>query len=123
MRINEYNNIDEFIDDYYKGTEMPWDSKDEKRRYMGIEFTYNNVYYRMCREPGDDKDMPRLSDGRIGRYDVIICHCWMDDFKDDDFILIGWYSDLEDVLENCNIDGRKFKDIIMDDNTKIEGKD
>ena len=44
-------------------------------------------------------------------------------FIDDDFILIGWYSDLDDVLENCIIDGRKFKDVIMDDSTKIEGKD
>lgn len=57
----------------------------------------------MCREPGEDDEMPKL--------------------KDDDFILIGWYSDLNDVLENCIIDGRKFKDVIMDDSTKIEGKD
>lgn len=74
MRINEYDNLDEFIDEYYKGAEMPWQSVDGKRRYMGIEFSYKGVYYRMCREPGKDKEMPKLKDGRIGRYDVMICH-------------------------------------------------
>ncbi len=123
MRINEYNNLDEFIDEYYKGVEMPWQSSDGKRRYMGIEFSYKGVYYRMCREPGEDSEMPVLPDGRIGRYDVMICHWAMPEYNDDDFILIGWYSDLDDVLENCIIDGRKFKDVIMDDSTKIEGKD
>ena len=109
----------------YSQTEhqMPWQSSDGKRRYMGIEFSYKGVYYRMCREPGEDDEMPKLPDGRIGRYDVMICHWAMPEFKDDDFILIGWYSDLNDVLENCIIDGRKFKDVIMDDSTKIEGKD
>lgn len=123
MRINEYNNLDEFIDEYYKGVEMPWQSSDGKRRYMGIEFSYKGVYYRMCREPGEDSEMSVLPDGRIGRYDVMICHWAMPEYNDDDFILIGWYSDLDDVLENCIIDGRKFKDVIMDDSTKIEGKD
>lgn len=47
MRINEYNSLDEFIDEYYKGVEMPWQSSDGKRRYMGIEFSYKGVYYRM----------------------------------------------------------------------------
>lgn len=123
MRINEYNNLDEFIDEYYKGTEMPWQSSDGKRRYMGIEFSYKGVYYRMCREPGEDDEMPRLLDGRIARYDVMICHWAMPEFDDDKFVMIGWYSDLNDVLENCIIDGRKFKDVIMDDSTRIEGKD
>lgn len=47
----------------------------------------------------------------------------MTESKDDDNIFVGWYSDLNDVLENCIIDGRKFKDIIMYDSNKIEGKD
>ena len=103
MRINEYNNLDEFIDEYATGKSFSWQNPDYKERFMGIEFSYKGVYYRMCREPGEDDEMPKL--------------------KDDDFILIGWYSDLNDVLENCIIDGRKFKDVIMDDSTKIEGKD
>lgn len=123
MRISEYNNLDEFIDEYATGKSFSWQSPDHKERFMGIEFSNKGVYYRMCREPGEDNEMPKLPDGRIGRYDVMICHWAMPEFKDDDFILIGWYSDLNDVLENCIIDGRKFKDVIMDDSTKIEGKD
>lgn len=54
---------------------------------------------------------------------VMICHWAMPEFDDNEFPLIGWYADLNDVLENCIIDGRKFKDVIMDDSTKIEAKD
>ena len=123
MRINEYNDLSEFIDEYATGKSFSWQNKDHKERYMGIEFSYNDVYYRMCREPGKDSEMPILPDGRMGRYDVMICHWAMSQYKDDDFVLIGWYSDLNDVLENCIIDGKKFKDVIMDDSTKIEAKD
>ncbi len=123
MRINEYNDLSEFIDEYATGKSFSWQNKDHKERYMGIEFSYNDVYYRMCREPGEDSEMPILPDGRIGRYDVMVCHWAMSQYKDDDFVLIGWYSDLNDVLENCIIDGKKFKDVIMDDSTKIEAKD
>ena len=123
MRVNEYNSLEEFIDEYSTGKSFSWQNSDHKERFMGIEFTYNNVYYRMCREPIEDSKLPILQNGRIGRYDVMICHFWMNEYKDNDFVLVGWYSDLNDVLENCIIDGRKFKDVIMDDSTKIEGKD
>ena len=106
MRINEYQSLAEFIDEYSVGTEMPWDSREGKRRYMGIEFSYNGIYYRMCREPGPDDMMPILQDGRIGRYDVMIMHNMMDGYQDDDIITIGWYSDLNDVLETCMIGGK-----------------
>jgi hypothetical protein len=123
MRVNEYNNLEEFIDEYATGKSFSWQNEDHKERFMGIEFSYKDVYYRMCREPLEDEELPVLPDGRIGRYDVMICHWAMPEFKDDDFILIGWYSDLNDVLDNCIIDGRNFRDVIMDDATKIEGKD
>lgn len=123
MRINEYNNIEEFIDEYSSGPEMPWQSKDGKRRYMGIEFSYHGVYYRLCREPGEDADMPKLGNGRIGRYCTYIMHAWMEEFADDDIVELNWYSDLNDVFENWIIDGRPFKEVIMADDTRIEGKD
>lgn len=123
MRINEYNNLEEFIDEYYKGPEAPWESEDGKARYMGIEFFYNGICYRMCNEPGLDEDMPRLEDGRIARYCTYIMHNMMDDVDDDEIIELGWYSDLNDTLDNWIIEGRKFRDVIMDDNTLIYGKD
>ncbi len=123
MRLNEYNNLEEFIDEYATGKSFSWQNEDLKERFMGIEFSYKGVYYRMCREPSYEENLPILEDGRRGRYDVMICHWAMPEFEDDDFIWIGWYADLNDVLENCIIDGRKFKDVIMDDSTIIEGKD
>ena len=37
--------------------------------------------------------------------------------------LIAWYRDIDDLLENCLIDGNSFRDIIMADEAKIIGKD
>ena len=39
------------------------------------------------------------------------------------FESIGLYDDIYELLEECVIDGIKFKDIIMDDNTEILSKD
>ena len=45
MRINEYNNLDEFIDEYATGKSFSWQSPDHKERFMGIEFSNKGVYY------------------------------------------------------------------------------
>lgn len=115
MRINEYNNLQEFIDEYDIIV------KYDVRRMYGIEFIYNNIYYRMCLEPIAEEDLPILNDGRRGKYDVMIVH----DIKSSNpkYELIGWYADMEDLLENCIIQDKKFKDVIMDNDTKIVGKD
>ena len=115
MRINEFNNLQEFIDEY------DFKSKAECEKHIGIEFTYNNIYYRMCCEPLDISEFPILNDGKIGRYDVNIVN-WKTD-TDFEYQLIGWYADMNDLLENCIIDGKKFKEVIMDDSTEIIGKD
>ena len=123
MRLNEFNSLDEFIYEYESGRSIPADNLD-KRKYMGIEFKYNGVYYRMCREPIDEKEVILLEDGRIGRYDVMIMHCEKTGYPlAESFELIGWYADVYDVLDNCIIQNKKFKDIIMDDSTEILGKD
>ena len=50
MRINEYSSLEDFIYEYESGKSIPSDNLD-KPKYMGIEFKYNDIYYRMCREP------------------------------------------------------------------------
>ena len=123
MRINEYNDLQEFIYEYESGRSIPADKLD-RQKFMGIEFKYNDVCYRMCREPRDDKDTVVLSGGRIGQYDVMILHCEKTGYPlSESFELIGWYADLNDVLNNCIIQERKFRDVIMDDQTEILGKD
>lgn len=117
MRENEYNNLQEFIEEY--------DGKKYKahRSFIGIEFTYRNIYYRMCREPLADDELPTLSDGTKGHYRVVIVHWKNGWFSDFDYELIGWYHNIEDLLNNCNLNGQPFRDVIMANETKIIGKD
>ena len=117
MRKNEYQNLKEFCEEY-DGREYP-----DHQSFIGIEFTYHGVYYRMCREPLPDSELPTLPDGRKGRYRVVIVH-WHDGwFSDFDYELVGWFADLDDLLQNCQLDGKHFAAVIMDDTTEIVGKD
>lgn len=45
------------------------------------------------------------------------------DFQFEENYFIGRYDDFYDLLENCIIDGVKSKDVIMHNDTIIEGKD
>lgn len=123
MRQNIYNSLSEFIDEYAYGKSFSWQNEDHKQRFMGLDFSYNGIVYRMCREPGADDEMPILANGKRGRYATYIMHNLMKNVKDDKQILLGWYSDLNDVLENWLIEGKKFKEVIMADETVIEGQD
>lgn len=118
MRINEYKSLLEFCQEY---DENKYDESIEK--HIGIEFVYNQMYYRMCREPIEESELPILSDGKKAQIDVNIVH-WKDGFGSDfSYELVGWYSNLNDVLNNCVLQGQCFKDVIMDDATEIIGKD
>lgn len=41
----------------------------------------------------------------------------------DDYIEIGWYKSLDDVLKNCMIQNIPFEKVIMADETEILSKD
>ena len=41
----------------------------------------------------------------------------------ENYVLLGEYADMNDLLESSVIGNRKLKDIIMDDATEILGKD
>lgn len=69
-------------------------------------------------------ERPVLANNRFGYYNVTIMHCDSMGYPmADSFESIGWYSDLDDLLEHCIIDGNAFKEVIMDDNTIILGQD
>lgn len=44
-------------------------------------------------------------------------------FISNNYNIIGWFKDMNDLLENCYIQGRNFKEVIMDDSTYIDSKD
>ena len=61
---------------------------------------------------------------KLGKYEVALVDSnGHSDFQFEEYQFIGWYDDIYDLLENCYIDGKKFKDVIMDDDTVTEGKD
>lgn len=115
MRINKYNSLDEFIYEY-DSSRRP-STETQPRKFMGIEFLYRGVYYRMCYESAENEGEPRF-------YYVYVMHCESQGYPTADrFEVIGCYEKLHDLLENFLIGGVPFKEVIMDDNTKILSQD
>lgn len=118
MRINEYNNLEEFKSQYQGW----WEPSDGK--WLGLEFKYNNKIYRFHTGPMFEKKKPILPNGKEGKFCIYEMICEKEQYPDcDKYELIGWYSDMNDVLENCVIDGKKFEVIIMNDDTQILAQD
>ena len=118
MRINEYEKFEDFYYEYAYGKAFSWQDPNKKERFRGLEFTYNDEYYRMCNEPLKEEDFPILPNGKKGHYSTMI-----DKTGHFDWEILGWYENLDDVLDNWIIDGKKFREVIMADETKIEWKD
>ncbi len=115
MRINEYTGLEEFIYEYDSGRRPSTET--QPRKFMGIEFLYRGVYYRMCHEPAENEGAPRF-------YYVYVMHCELRGYPAADrFEVIGHYEKLFDLLNTFQIDGVPFKEVIMDGNTKILSKD
>ena len=123
MRTNEYDSLEKFIYEYENGRHSSIDDS-HGRKFMGIEFFYNGVYYRVCREPLNDDERPKLGNGKLGFYNVSIMHCEEKGYPiAENFESVGWYSDIYDLLDHCVITGKIFREVIMDDKTKILSKD
>ncbi len=115
MRINEYNSLDEFIYEYDSGRRPSTET--QGRKFMGIEFLYRGVYYRMCCEPAENDGEPRF-------YYVYVMHCESQGYPTADrFEVIARYEKFQDLPEKFLIGGVPFKDVIMDDNTEILSQD
>ena len=124
MRKNEYNTINEFVYEYCKGREFSWENSDLRERYMGIEFCNKGVYYRMCREPYDPERSPILKNGKPGLYKVMIMHLGQGGYPvANSYECVGWYDSMDSLLDDCVLQGKTFRDVIMDDETEILGKD
>lgn len=122
MRLNYYNSLEDFIGEYSGIRSGKYDT------VYGIDFTYNGKLYRMTMdqmEPDDvRKKFEEKLNKKLGKYEVaLVDPNGSGDFQYHNYQFIGWYDDIYDLLENCYIEGRKFKDVIMDDYTEIEGQD
>ena len=115
MRINEYNSLQEFTDEYVG----EWNPS--KGHRLGLDFKYNGVVYRLHTGAMYNKYDTVLEDGRTALFGVYR-RC-TDESAPRDYVLIGEYADMDDLLDKCFIEGRKFREVIMDDNTEMLGKD
>ena len=116
MRLNEYNSLDEFINEY-TGEWNP-----SGGHWLGLDFIHNGKRYRLHTGAMYNSKCTILPDGKEAVFGIYKFNA-IKDSKGHEYSLIGEYSDMESLLDNCIIDGRKFRDIIMDDNTQMTGKD
>lgn len=115
MRINEYNSLEEFTSEY-TGVWSP-----SSGHWFGLDFRFNGVTYRLHTGPMYKDEETVLPDGReavFGLYRLI--NVTGTDYQ---YTLLGKYADMNDLLESTVVEGRKFRDIIMDDMTEMLGKD
>ena len=94
-----------------------------RRKNRGVIYKY---FPRRVRKLADydEKYSPVLSNGKPGIYNVMIMHCDKYGYPTaDNFESIGWYDSLESLLKECKIGDRFFRDVIIDENTEILGKD
>ena len=111
MRINEYKSLDEFKSEF-TGEWSP-----SNGHWYSLDFFYNGEEYRLNTGSMYNKTNTVFDDGTVALFSIY-------HRKDDnDYILLGEYPDMSSLLEECIIAGKKFKEIIMDDSTKILGKD
>lgn len=115
MRINEYNSLEEFMSEY-TGVWSP-----SGGHWFGLDFKYNGVTYRLHTGEMYHEEAKVLADGRTSLFGIYqLLEVVGTNYK---YGLLGKYADMNDLLESTVIDGRPFKDIIMDDMTEILGKD
>lgn len=120
-----YDDINDFIREY------SCDKNDEFETNQGIDFTYNGKIYHLCRYPMEDEELKRKFSKITGKdlfkceYEVAIIDSTLPQGKLSfgEVHYIGWYSDIYDLLENCEIEGKKFKDLLLNHEIVVTGKD
>lgn len=105
MRTNEYTTLEDFLSEY-TGKRDP-----ANNLWYGLEFKYDNLYYRLdyvsnnimlMRMKFDDNTSYPASSG---------------------YEIVGEFQSMNDLLE-CVIDGKKpFKEVITDQTTELLSKD
>lgn len=103
MRKNEYQSLDEFYREYC-GIHA-----EEYETYIGLDFKYKGKQYRMCFEPNE-------------KYCIYEVNSALN-VSMPNFIILGEFNSLDDLLESKLIDNKLFKEVILDDDTIITGKD
>lgn len=115
MRKNEYESLEQFISQYIG----EWNPSEG--HWFGLDFIYSGIEYRFHTGYMYDESSV-LPDGR----DVLFSLYRKKEFVSPDkreYELLGVFADMNAVLESKIIQGRLFRDIIMDDDTELVGQD
>ncbi len=123
MIEDHFESLDEFYNLYYE--RRPYPGPD----YMDIDFCYKGKFYWYMEEGVMEEDFPNsYHDG--GDYAVRIAYELIPEegkpmsIEDYDFhkcrlVLVGKYRLMEDILNDWIIDGKPFKDVLIDGETHI----
>ena len=115
MRKNEYNSLEEFTSQYV-GVWGPSDG-----HWFGLDFIYNGAEYRFHTWTMYKDEREILPDER-----EIVFRLYRKnegDISGKDYTLLGEFATMEEVLDSTCIGGVAFREVIMDDDTELQGQD
>ena len=115
MRINEYNSLEEFTTQYIG----IWEPSDG--HWFGLDFIFNGAEYRFNTGSMYEKEDTILPDGRVALFGIYRKNSRKIDGKD--YTLLEEFATMDDALNSTCIEGIKFRDVIMADNTELVGQD
>jgi hypothetical protein len=114
MRKNEYTSIEDFTSQY-TGVWAP-----SEGHWLGLDFMYNGKEYRFHTGSMYDTDPSVLPDGREAMFGLYQ-KCGRN--GPHDYILLEEFASIDDVLNSTCIEGKPFKEIIVEDSTELLGQD
>lgn len=119
MRINEYQSLDEFISQY-TGIWGP-----SEGHWLGLDFSFAGNEYRLQTGSMYETNDTILADGRIAVFGLYIKQPVVGLRNQDmpEYVCLGEYADMNDLLSSVVIEGKPFRDVIMDDMTELLGQD
>ncbi len=111
-RYGRYTSVEQFKSEF-TGVWNP-----SNNQWTAIDFTYGEKGYRLdtgCIYGTEPKKTMNGEDATFYVYSKREKYGWNDDDKNNPlFIFDSCYASIDDVLEKFEIDGKKFKDIILD---------
>ncbi len=122
MANKEFNNIDEFIEGFTRTGPVPENFKYDGVIF-GMEFLYQNKYYRITRDIiGNEKELrEKFNKGNNAfiQFFEIPAKQYPDASVNDLNLYLGIFDDVYDLLNNGKIQGVPLREIIASEKTVI----
>ncbi|MCQ2508320.1 MAG: hypothetical protein MJ097_05980, partial [Dorea sp.] len=115
MRKNEYTTLEQFTSQYVG----EWNPSEN--HWLGLDFISEGIQYRFHTGLMYEREA-FLPDGREIMFGLYRKKTYLSRDRKE-FELLGEYAEMCDVLNSTVIQGRAFRDVIMDENTELIGQD